>query len=477
MNARLLRCFFLNTLVGITFFGCTMPLLAQTCARPEPVSELDDAPLTARYTAENVFDDIDKAGVLPHVSASDIALTTEESGAFMHYLGRYGAYLGRGLAAVTPVFDAMMLADWTTQIIHTVQDPKHDVYDDWAAALYLIPGVAGVAELAAQRHHLHQALATKLHDLNAAKAYPVTDNSRQANVYRVQIEAGFNMLTQMRQDHQFEQQWAWLQLTQGAYQNWHQHLQTWVEQQMTQLTEPYEAHLYAQLYRAPYGLGQQLALREYPAACDARLLQVNINPSLYPAIRRQLHTCLDTINRNLLHPILDVIQGEHPHVNLQTWSTLAQQHRTGFNAIAMAANQAERTWWQRWPQQSRQRLSLQGWAQHWHASLTPVVNRLKNLILRHWLANTFADVPLHHISIDVEQHTVALLDEQWCSPQFHQSRWYRIKGMATTCRIMDQVTSWFAPADVIQFDPQKSRLWQQLERLMTAPPLQIDMNM
>jgi hypothetical protein len=70
--------------------------------------------------------------------------------------------------------------------------------------LYLIPGVVG--------------------GLNS----PRSDINHQALVYRVRIEAGCNMITQMRQDHQFEQQWSY-----GA---WHQHLQSWIEQQLAQLT-------------------------------------------------------------------------------------------------------------------------------------------------------------------------------------------------------------------------------------------------
>jgi hypothetical protein len=50
---------FLRDIIYIVFLGSAMPLLAQTCARPEPESDLDDAPFAARDTAESSLHDVD----------------------------------------------------------------------------------------------------------------------------------------------------------------------------------------------------------------------------------------------------------------------------------------------------------------------------------------------------------------------------------------------------------------------------------
>jgi hypothetical protein len=454
-------------LVGICWLS--MPLLGQSCLRPgrEVPPEPESTPSYVSETDSVVS--LEHAHSLPMEPVSDIRLSAAESGSLMHYLGRYSEYISRGLGTVMPVFDALMLADWASDISKTLRNPHHDAYDDWAAALYLIPGVAGVAQLAAKRHHLHQTLQARLKDLHQRQRYQNLDNNQRSMLFRVQINTSLQALEQMRNHHQVDQRLYLLQQTQQAHTAWQQHLHTWVQQQISQLIEPYRVHIHAQLYRAPYGLAQQLNWREYPGACDPRVLQYDLAPEWYPEVRQQLRTCLGTINRQMFQPILKVIQDQHPHLNLSTWQQLHPHYQEGHAAILTAATRAEKNWWQNWQARLEQHQVQQPWSEHWQATIAPVVQRIQHLVMLHWLANTFPDLPLAVINVNVEQKKFYLLNEAWCSPQFHQSRWFRIYGVASACQMMNRLTSWIAPADVITFEPQKSDLWQQLERLTPEP--------
>ena len=54
-------------------------------------------------------------------------------------MGRFLGHAEQGLAVVSTIFDVVALGLWTDKIVKTLKDKDHNVYDDVAAGLFLVP--------------------------------------------------------------------------------------------------------------------------------------------------------------------------------------------------------------------------------------------------------------------------------------------------------------------------------------------------
>ena len=350
---------------------------------------------------------------------------------------------------------------------------------------YLVPGLSDALRDIGASDHFQQKLDAHIAALQQQTHYVYKNDDTQARIILQQLDALLhdvesNMMYDMQQ-RQTRYDMRVIEFL-ASFQDYAHQRVAHLQETIAHLNRQYYKSFYYHLYKNPYGLKHQRSLPQTPTACvpDALSVILNTDPAAdHNDIMTRLQQCSLAVTRHYLKPIIALFNDHHLYLKKQQWwdSGLKlidhKAHLTRYVEHNLTRKKAF--------EQARllKRLQSQDNASsaesHMHAYLLKSYSTYRKYAFSHWVADTFADIPLEQKLINYVDEIVQVKPQQACNKKLRQfsdkvlldyhipTTWMYSAYCSAVQSIIDQRHH----TQSIAYAPEKDPLLQHFEQVQT----------